>query len=306
MNAKASIILPAWNEEERICNCIQALKMQETENFECIVVDDGSTDSTHEAALNAIGGDARFKTFRTANRGLSAARNYGLDKASGKYVFYVDADDIPHRDFLSSPIKFLEQTDCGIVLFEAELANCGLNSKEFNKERRYFHRNGSYGVMKGSRMLRCMEGVGDFIAPVYLQAVKKDAIRFRFQEGMLYEDELYTVQNLLLAERVGHLKEALYTRTCRRGSIVQSPKTLLHSASKWKSGTLMKQFVQSIASCLSRDESAAVEGIADRCLRFAAGIWKQVPEKDRILPALLKEDERTAYVEEMERLSVGL
>ncbi len=303
---KASIILPAWNEETRIEKCIQALKNQVMDDFECIVVDDGSTDSTYEVALNTIGGDARFKTFRTENRGLSVARNCGLDKASGKYVFYVDADDIPHRDFLSSPIRFLERTDCDIVLFEAELTNCGLDSKEFNKERRYFHRNGSYGVMKGSRMFRCMEGIGDFIAPVYLQAIRKDAIRCRFQEGMLYEDELYTVQNLLLVARAGHLKKALYTRTCRRGSIVQSSKTLLHSASKWKSGTLMKQFVQTIASGLSKDEAAAVEGIAGRCLQFAAGIWKQIPEKDRILPALLKECERTAYIEEMERLSIGL
>ncbi len=302
---KASVVLPAWNEEKRIGACIQSLQRQTFKDFECIVIDDGSTDSTYEAAMQAINGDARFEVHLTSNEGLSAARNYALKLASGEYVFYVDADDIPHENFLAEPIKFLDETRCDIVFFEAELANEGLNDIDFNKERRYFHRNGSYGVLPGSKLLQYMEGIGDFIAPVYLQAIERNAIKYKFQKGMLYEDELYTVQNLLLAKTAGHLKKTLYTRTCRKGSIVQSKKTILHSASKWKSGTLMKQFIQSVASGLTANEIKAVENIANRCILFAAKIWKSIPEEDKDIPSILTECEKTEYAESMKMLSQG-
>ena len=123
MKGSISVILPAFNEEARIGKCIEALKLQTADRFECIVVDDGSTDSTADAVRKAVGCDTRFKLFRTENRGLSAARNFGLDKASGDAVFYADADDIPSRNFLQEPMQFLEENDLEIAFFDASLKN---------------------------------------------------------------------------------------------------------------------------------------------------------------------------------------
>lgn len=281
MKGSISVILPAFNEEARIGKCIEALKLQTADRFECIVVDDGSTDSTADAVRKAVGCDTRFKLFRTENRGLSAARNFGLDKASGDAVFYADADDIPSRNYLQEPMQFLEENDLEIAFFDASLKNEGLDSVHWNRERRYFHRNRSYGICSGRQMFCEMMENGDFIAPVYLQAIRRDAVRWKFKEGILYEDELYTFQNLLSSERVGHLNKCLYERTCRLGSIVNSERGLLHSVSKWRSAKAMMEFANGLAPRLCTKEMNAVQELSGRCIAFAAKIWNALPDRSR-------------------------
>lgn len=303
MSRKISVVVPAFNEESRIGCCIEALKNQSIENFECIIVDDGSTDSTLDAIYQAVGGDSRFKTLHTENKGLPAARNYALDRISDGLVFYADADDVPFETFLEEPARFLEENDLEMVFFEASLKNEGLDFISWNKERRYFYRNCSYEIYAGRKMFSLMMENNDFIAPVYLQAIRRNAIRHRFKEGILYEDELYTLQNMLSSKKVGHLKKALYERTCRKGSIVNSERGLLHSWSKWISARIMREFAKSIVPGLDKTEMDAVNLLSERCLRFAAKTWKSVQEGNAVFLESLDKSERIKYISEMEALS---
>lgn len=303
MQRKISVILPAFNEEARIGRCINALRLQTEGDFECIVVDDGSTDSTSEAVKKCIGKDSRFKLFRTENQGLSAARNFGLDMASGDVIFYADADDIPDRNFLLEPMQFLEENGLDIVFFDASLKNEGLDALRWNRERRYFHRGCSHGIKSGRQMFCEMMEDGDFIAPVYLQAAKREAVRWKFMEGILYEDELYTFQNMIYSKKVGHLKKCLYERTCRLGSIVNSERGFLHSFSKWRSAKEIMKLAEGIQPSFSTAEMKAVQELACKCLSFAAKTWLSLTNEGRNPDYPVNGIDWLEYVEEMQTLS---
>lgn len=90
---KVSIIIPMYNSEAYIYRAIRSILAQTYENIEVIVVDDGSTDKSVNIVKKEKLTDARIRLYSVANRGVSAARNYGIDKATGKYIFFMDSDD---------------------------------------------------------------------------------------------------------------------------------------------------------------------------------------------------------------------
>lgn len=92
---KISVIVPLYNEERFIADTIYCLRAQTFDNFECIIIDDCSTDNSINVALNAIDGDSRFLLVKNKiNSKLPAARNIGLLYSSGEYVIFLDSDDI--------------------------------------------------------------------------------------------------------------------------------------------------------------------------------------------------------------------
>jgi CDP-ribitol ribitolphosphotransferase / teichoic acid ribitol-phosphate polymerase len=93
MSPKVSIIIPAYNAEKTIARMLDAVRAQTFENYEVIVIDDGSTDGTRNILEEYAHSDSRIRIFHQENAGVSAARNRGLDEATGDYVLFYDADD---------------------------------------------------------------------------------------------------------------------------------------------------------------------------------------------------------------------
>ena len=103
-----SIIIPAYNYAHYLPFTLDSVKKQSLSDWECLIVDDGSTDNTRDVAEEYTVADTRFKYHYKSNGGLSSARNYGLQKASGKYVLFLDADDILEHNNLKHLSAFLE------------------------------------------------------------------------------------------------------------------------------------------------------------------------------------------------------
>lgn len=95
-----SIILPVFNAEKYLLNCLRSISLQTYKNFEAILVDDGSTDSSGSICDEFALQDNRFKVFHIENGGVAAARNYALGQCSGEYLMFVDSDDWVESDFL--------------------------------------------------------------------------------------------------------------------------------------------------------------------------------------------------------------
>ena len=93
MSPKVSIIIPAYNAEKTIARMLDAVRAQTFENYEVIVIDDGSTDGTRNILEEYAHSDSRIRVFHQENAGVSATRNRGLDEATGDYVLFYDADD---------------------------------------------------------------------------------------------------------------------------------------------------------------------------------------------------------------------
>lgn len=117
MSDTVSVIIPAYNVEKYVSRCLESLISQNYKNFEAIVIDDGSTDSTSCIIEEYSRKDPRIQFIRKENSGVSATRNLGLSLAKGKYLMFFDSDDFMNPNHISSLIEFLENeedTDCAI------------------------------------------------------------------------------------------------------------------------------------------------------------------------------------------------
>jgi glycosyltransferase involved in cell wall biosynthesis len=104
---RVSVLMPAWNAGATIRTALASVVRQTYPAWECVVVDDGSTDDTHRAATAASSADARFRCVRTIHQGLVAALNKGLVHCRGEYIARMDADDVMHSERLSRQVTAL-------------------------------------------------------------------------------------------------------------------------------------------------------------------------------------------------------
>ena len=116
MDKLASIIIPVYNVEPYLKECLDSVINQSYKNLEILVVDDGSTDNSG-SICDSYSYDSRVTIFHQPNGGLSVARNTALDHASGEYIFFVDSDDFMHPDLVSKAVTSLEATNADIVIF---------------------------------------------------------------------------------------------------------------------------------------------------------------------------------------------
>ncbi len=115
---KISVIIPMYCAESYIRQCIQSVMSQTYPDLEILVIDDGSTDAGPSICKRLADADSRIKLLRQENQGVSAARNTGLDGASGEYVFFLDSDDAIHP-------RLLEEMEGEAERYGAQLAFCG-------------------------------------------------------------------------------------------------------------------------------------------------------------------------------------
>ena len=102
-----SVVIPLYNKEKSIALTIDCLKHQTMQDFEIVIIDDGSTDASYANAVTAINGDERFLVVRQSNKGVSAARNNGVQLAKYDYVAFLDADDIWSSQYLEVLSKLI-------------------------------------------------------------------------------------------------------------------------------------------------------------------------------------------------------
>lgn len=107
LQPKISVIVPCYNYGHLITETLYNLQLQTYKNWECIIINDGSTDNTHEVVLAFIENDARFKYISQENKGISSARNLGIDNATGDYIQLLDADDLLEPEKFETQVNFL-------------------------------------------------------------------------------------------------------------------------------------------------------------------------------------------------------
>lgn len=105
MNELISIVVPIYNGEHYLRECLNSLKMQDYHDIEVILIDDGSTDRTADICRQYVLDDQRFHYIYRENGGQNAARKTGVEHASGDWVMFVDSDDFVTADFCSSFIQ---------------------------------------------------------------------------------------------------------------------------------------------------------------------------------------------------------
>ena len=124
MTALVSIITPSYNSAKFIAETIQSVQNQTYQNWEMIIVDDGSSDETESVVLSIIQNDNRIQFHKLSqNSGPAVARNTGIEKASGDYMTFIDADDIWFPTFIENNIKTIQKTGIPFVFSSYKRAN---------------------------------------------------------------------------------------------------------------------------------------------------------------------------------------
>ncbi|ALQ86761.1 glycosyltransferase family 2 protein [Klebsiella pneumoniae] len=224
---KISFVIPAYNAEGYIHECISSILNQGEDGFEIIVINDGSTDRTEEI-LNQIKSQTTKLTFHTIdNSGQSIARNLGVQYAKGEYIFFIDADDLISPKTIKKLHDIIENECADIVFFNgsafydddqlksAHSFNYTRNSKYYNK---------SFDLLSFSKQII---HDGEFIAQPCLYIFRRDFFKNNsFYPGIIHEDNLFTAKMMLNNSGKCYIfGDSLYMRRVRNDSTMTSRKT---------------------------------------------------------------------------------
>ena len=116
-NIKLSIIIPAYNSEDYILECLNSITNQNLVNYECIIVDDGSTDNTGNLCDDFVKSNSNFKIIHQNNSGVSASRNTGISFSTGDYITFVDSDDLIAPNAYKNALNTIIENNCEIYCF---------------------------------------------------------------------------------------------------------------------------------------------------------------------------------------------
>jgi glycosyltransferase involved in cell wall biosynthesis len=117
MKNKVSVIVPIYNVSTFLDDCIKSILASSYLDFELLLIDDGSTDSSGEICDKYAILDSRITVFHTGNRGVCAARNLGLDNASGDYILLVDGDDMIHPNLIGDMVRTIDNDDLDCIIY---------------------------------------------------------------------------------------------------------------------------------------------------------------------------------------------
>ena len=210
-----SIIVPCYNVEKYLEQCVESLVNQTVDNYEVLLIDDGSTDQTPELCdqFEKKYKD-KIKAYHKKNGGLCDARNYGIKKAKGKYLMFVDSDDWVKPNFVELPLKKAEE-GFDIVTFDA--------IEIYDGAKEGYHR-GNFDGPDQEKKTFLLYSTNPSFAWARLYDYKLFEHAMYPDPNIWYEDIATTPILLSYAENICHIKEDLYYYRQREGSISHESK----------------------------------------------------------------------------------
>jgi glycosyltransferase involved in cell wall biosynthesis len=213
-----SIIIPSYNVSAYIEHCIESIINDYLNDYEVIIIDDGSTDDTYEKILPYTKKIDNISLYKTVNSGLSSTRNYGVDLAKGKYIVFIDGDDFILQGVLKDIYFFLKSNDVDIYITNMieEFEN-NLEYKDIEIVNNYTD------YISKDDIITTVFSKSSNTWPSVRYILKKEFVlknNLRFQKNTLHEDVRWTTEIFLLAEKIYYSNQYYYVhRLFRTGSI---------------------------------------------------------------------------------------
>ncbi len=204
-NPLISVIVPIYNVEKYIHNCIDSILNQTYSNLEIILVDDGSPDNCPQICDDYAVKDKRINIIHQKNSGLSVARNVALDMCTGEYIAFVDSDDWLEPQAYETSMNFMLQSNLDIVFYTANI----IENNIVTEVRFSFYKNKTVLPPKTLIQLTLEDEIG---GQSWLKLYHKDCWKnVRFPKGRLYEDLSVSFYPFVNAKRnIGFLDIPLY------------------------------------------------------------------------------------------------
>ena len=264
-----SVIVPVYNVEKYLDHCLTSLLEQTFTDFEAILVDDGSTDSSYQICKKYAEKDKRFTAYEKENGGASTARNVGLENAKGEYMFFLDSDDWLESNTLETMITTAKKENADLVFCEAQAID-DEGKKELDGHytyKKHYQTGNAYQIM-----LKMMERK-EFHVAIWMLLLDRRIItdnNLRFKEGIIYEDMVISYQFYCLANQAAHVNQKLYNRRYRPNSVMTSTKT----EKNYISAATVYREVSAFVKTLPTDKQSPKHVI--RCAYNVLNIYRQM------------------------------
>lgn len=207
LQPKVSVIIPVYNVEAFLPQCLDSVLSQTLEDVEVICVNDGSPDNCQAILDRYAQKDKRVRVIQQENAGQSSARNRGMDVSTGEYIAFVDSDDFIEPEMMEALYSRAKEVDADIAIADFYLYNDLTGETGDYRDRLLYLRlkNRVVTLNEEPELVQCI-GVWDRICKRSLLVDNN----IRFPEGLVYEDHLFTVQALVAAKRVTVMPDKLY------------------------------------------------------------------------------------------------
>ena len=214
-----SVIIPVYNVEDYLHYAIESLGKQTYKNFEIILVNDGSTDDSGKLCDDYSEKHSNVRVFHKENGGLSDARNFGVQKAKGEFITFLDPDDYLEAYSLELLVSIQEKNNCDIVstrVKATELYNVYSNHSLTEEDIK--------NVIVMDRDVFLEEAFYDKVATVSAcgKLYRKSILEIPFPKGRIYEDLYIISEHVEKANKIVHTPIQIYNYYKRQGSIVNS------------------------------------------------------------------------------------
>jgi glycosyltransferase involved in cell wall biosynthesis len=219
-----SIIVQVYNDEANLNRCIDSILSQTCENFECLVIDDGSTDSCPALCDEYAKKDSRIRVFHKKNEGISKTRQFGINHADGDYIFFVDSDDWIKSTSVADILQEINNTQTDILFFDF--------FEEISPGKERYHSQNPHALDSEIVIRMVLEGrIFSCLWNIIINRnfyVNSNVI---FKSGINYgEDTLFVMELLLKKPRISYLAGAYYYHTQNDASFtrIKERKIYLH------------------------------------------------------------------------------
>lgn len=237
-NPMVSVVIPIYNVEKYLKKCIDSILNQSFNDFEIILVNDGSTDSSIEICNEYIEKDCRIILINKKNGGASSARNAGINVAKGKYVSFIDSDDCINDNYFNILVEKAEMNNCDVIVSGCKTIPNNVNivpSYKLNTVLR-----GTDFILSSDNVHSKNELSAVFRCLYRLKLIKQNEILFN-EKIFIGEDIIFNLEVLVNSDRVMAIADILYYYT------INNPTSLMRS--KFKSNlesSLVEQYEKRI------------------------------------------------------------
>lgn len=285
-NIKTSVVIPVYNTERYLEECIESVLKQTQKEIEIILVDDGSTDGSAQIIKEYEERYPFVKAIYQENQKLGAARNTGIEAASGKYIYLLDSDDYISETLLDECYSIAEKEHLDFVMFDAESFPDGEDASLREKAAREEYDRSDIGIE--NRIYTGVEFWEEFylkraVFPnaylVYINAEFLKKHNLFFEPGVYYEDNDWMVRMYLYAESIAYIPQQLYYRRFRVGSIM----TVNYNDIHLKSCIILgRKMMQMLLDAQSETEQSMIAPVLGMLLNRFKEIFKAYCKEKRL------------------------
>lgn len=212
-----SVIVPIYNVEQYVAQCIESILNQTYKNLEIILVDDGSTDNSGQICDKYAQLDPRIHVIHQENMKASAARNAALDICTGEYISFIDGDDTIQPNMYSRCMEFIRKKNVDVVVF-----NCNVTRNGVKEETTSMFPDGTVKTGEEIRDLSLLDAMGGQVCFKLYKRICYENVRF--PKGRIYSDLAISHLTYEKISRVGFLEEGLYNYSIRSSGTSLQPK----------------------------------------------------------------------------------